>query len=93
MLRWINDKFLPITLTLFVACLVIGIGSYNKSYNNCHTATKDAPMHQSLVTCPVGQDIERVTSNANQRQTKEQKNMKRKSLTIKPKLKWRGMLK
>ena len=30
-------------------------------------------MHQSLVTCPVGQDIERVTSNANQRQTKEQK--------------------
>lgn len=72
-MKWLNKNYVQITITTLIVALVTAISLHNQTYNNCHTPNKNDGMDGSFLTCPISQNVERVTANTNQGKTQEQK--------------------
>lgn len=58
---------------LGMVVIFFAIALHNKSNQNCHNPASNEAVHQSSVRCFVGSNVERIATNTNQGQTKEDK--------------------
>ena len=67
MKKWLNDRYIPITVFLAMSVMVMGISLYNQSGQNYQSSNNNASMTQSVVSS-VHQGVKGVSANNNKRE-------------------------